>query len=111
MPSDVSESMAGCITIVRMDAAGADPRTLQDLIARTAPAYQSVEGLLRKYFVLGTMQGGGVYEWRNEADARQWFNETWAEQMRNRYGTVPTVEYFAVLASVDNIDGQIHQST
>jgi len=91
--------------------ANSDAQALRDLIARTAGPYQGVDGLLRKYFVSGAAGGGGVYEWRSEHDARRWFNDDWTRRMLQLYGAVPGVEYFAVLACVDNVDGTIRGIT
>jgi hypothetical protein len=43
--------------------------------SKAAPAYQQVAGLLRKQFILSD-QGtfGGVYLWKDQASADNWFN-------------------------------------
>jgi heme-degrading monooxygenase HmoA len=58
--------------------------------------YRLVPGLLRKHFTLNTADNtfGGVYLWRDEAAARQWFNEAWHARVRATYGAEGRVEWF-----------------
>jgi heme-degrading monooxygenase HmoA len=61
----------------------------------SAPAYQKVPGLLRKYFII-TDDGkfGGVYLWDTQASAEKWFNAAWREQARTTYGAEANIEWF-----------------
>jgi hypothetical protein len=59
------------------------------------PTYRAVPGLLRKYFII-TEDGrfGGIYLWKDQAAAEQWFNAAWKERVRATYGTDATLEWF-----------------
>ena len=39
------------------------------LFKGSAPKYQNLPGLVRKYYLYGEGQGGGVYLWKSRADA------------------------------------------
>lgn len=77
------------------------------LIAATAPRYQSIPGLRRKYFLSADGEGGGAYEWVDRAAAENWFDASWHDQMHKRYGVRPTIEWFDAPCLVDNIAGAI----
>lgn len=59
------------------------------------PTYQSVPGLLRKYFITsdkGTF--GGVYLWKDEASANAWFSQAWKDRVAKTYGQAAKIEWF-----------------
>ena len=59
------------------------------------PTYRAVPGLLRKHFII-TDDGrfGGIYLWKDQAAAEQWFNAGWQQRVRQTYGTDATLEWF-----------------
>ena len=59
------------------------------------PTYRAVPGLLRKHFII-TDDGrfGGIYLWKDQAAAEQWFNAGWKQRVRQTYGTDATLEWF-----------------
>ncbi|MFM7507085.1 MAG: YdhR family protein [Rubrivivax sp.] len=63
--------------------------------AASAPAFQKVPGLLRKYFVW-TAEGrfGGIYIWKDEASANAWFTPAWRERVLKEYGQPASLEWF-----------------
>ena len=75
----------------------------------TAPKYQSVEGLIRKYYVLSEDGAtvGGVYLWHSRSEAEELYTEEWRTFVRGKYGTEPVVTYMACPVVVDNLAHQI----
>jgi heme-degrading monooxygenase HmoA len=69
----------------------------------SAPAYQSIPGLLRKYFLRAEdgSEGGGVYLWTNRAAAEAWYTDAWRERLTQKFGAAPAIEYFDSPVTVD----------
>jgi hypothetical protein len=70
----------------------------------TAPRYQGLAGLIRKYYVLSEDGGtaGGVYLWRSRADAQAFYTPQWKDFVRDKYGTAPQLSYLECPVVVDN---------
>ena len=79
------------------------------VFADTAPKYREVEGLIRKYYLLSEdgATAGGVYLWNSREAAEQLYTEDWKAFIRHKYGTEPSVTFFASPVIVDNLVGQI----
>ena len=81
----------------------------KDLYLGTAPKYQTVEGLIRKYYLLsedgGT--GGGVYLWKSKAHAEKLFTPEWRQFIKERYGAEPVISFFESPVLVDNLTREI----
>lgn len=61
------------------------------------PTYRPVPGLLRKHYVLtDDARFGGIYLWKDDASARQWFSDAWKGRVRATYGSDATIEWFDV---------------
>lgn len=73
----------------------------------TAPQYRNIPGLVRKWFLSAEGVGGGLYEWHSRAAAEAWFDASWLERMRSRYGVEPALEWFDAPCLVDNERGAI----
>jgi hypothetical protein len=75
----------------------------------TAPKYQGVAGLVRKYYLLS--QDGstvsGIYLWNSRAEADAMFTESWRAFVREKYGTDPLVTYLDCPVVVDNVTHEI----
>jgi hypothetical protein len=81
----------------------------QNMFLNTAPRYQGVAGLFRKYYYL-SQDGktlGGVYLWNSRAEAEAMFNDGWRAFMRDKYDTDPSVDYFDCPVVVDNLMREI----
>src|SRR3954470_8221715 len=87
--------------ITRADARG--------IFLSTAPKYQGVTGLIRKYYVLSQDGGsvGGIYLWESRAEAEALYTETWKAFVREKYGTEPSLTYFYSPVVVDNVTHEI----
>jgi len=79
------------------------------LFAKTAPLYQGVDGLIRKYYLFDpeTKVGGGAYLWESRAQAEATYGDEWRERIRSHYGVEPTVTYFSTPVVVDNTTGDV----
>ena len=75
----------------------------------TAPKYQGIPGLARKYYVLSSdgRSVGGIYLWNSRADAESMYSESWKAFVREKYGTEPSLEYLECPVVVDNLTGEI----
>jgi hypothetical protein len=66
------------------------------------PQYQAIPGLARKYYTLSEDgKFGGIYLWRNRADAQAWFSDAWRAKSTATYGVAPEVRYFDVPIVID----------
>ena len=81
----------------------------QKIFLSTAPKYQGVAGLLRKYYVLSQDGGtvGGIYLWNSKAEAEALYTESWRAFVREKYGTEPSVTYMDCPVVVDNVSHEI----
>ncbi len=81
----------------------------RELFSNTAPKYREVQGLIRKYYILSEDGGigGGVYLWKSRADAERLYTDEWKKFIVEKYGTEPSVQYFASPVIVDNLSGEI----
>jgi len=79
------------------------------VFAETAPKYREVKGLIRKYYLLSEdgATAGGVYLWESRADADRLYTEDWKAFILDKYGTEPSVTFFASPVIVDNLVSQI----
>jgi len=75
----------------------------------TAPKYQGVAGLVRKYYVLSQdgNTAGGIYLWNSRAEADAMYTESWRVFVREKYGADPSVTYFDSPVVVDNLTHEI----
>jgi hypothetical protein len=75
----------------------------------TAPKYQGVAGLVRKYYVLSEDGNtvNGIYLWNSRAAADATFTESWRAFVREKYGTNPSVTYLYCPVVVDNLTHEI----
>ncbi|MGB9364514.1 MAG: monooxygenase [Xanthobacteraceae bacterium] len=73
-----------------------------ELFKGSAPKYQNLPGLIRKYYLYGEGQGGGVYLWKSRADAEKVYTAEWRAMIANRYGAEPEITFFESPVIVDN---------
>ena len=75
----------------------------------TAPKYQAVAGLIRKYYVLAQdgKTAGGIYLWKSQAEAQALYTESWKAFVREKYGCDPAVVYMDSPVVVDNLSDEI----
>jgi hypothetical protein len=75
----------------------------------TAPKYQGVAGLFRKYYFLSQDRKtvGGIYLWNSRAEAETMYTESWRIFVRDKYDADPSVTYFDSPVVVDNLSHEI----
>ncbi len=75
----------------------------------TAPKYQSMPGLIRKYYFISDdgAKAGGIYLWESKAHADQVYTDDWKTFVRGKYGTDPSLTYLNCPVVVDNTTQQI----
>jgi len=86
------------------------PLTLAAASARfesSAPKYQGVPGLIRKYYIRSEdgRTAGGIYLWESRAAAERAFDGEWRSRVTQLYGAEPTVAWFDTPVVVDNATG------
>ena len=69
----------------------------------SAPAYQGLPGLQRKYYLRTEdgSEGGGVYLWETRAAAEAVYDAAWRARLTERFGAEPQVEYLECPVVVD----------
>ena len=73
----------------------------------TAPIYQGLPGLVRKYY-LRSEDGrhvGGIYLWETRAAAECVYNVEWKARVKQLYGAEPEISWFDTPVIVDNQAG------
>ena len=75
------------------------------LYEATAPKYQTIPGLIRKYFMGNGERAGGWYEWETKAHADAYYTPEWEAFITENYGTDLTLEFFDCPCVVDNRAG------
>ena len=83
------------------------PITLAEATRRfegSAPKYQNLPGLVRKYYVLAEdgLRAGGVYLWESRQAAEAVYSGEWRERVTKLYGTAPSITWFETPVIVDN---------
>lgn len=75
----------------------------------TAPKYQGMPGLVRKYYFLSEdgAKAGGIYLWKSRAHAEQIYTEEWRAFVSGKYGTEPSLTYLECPVVVDNATHEI----
>ena len=75
----------------------------------TAPKYQGVAGLVRKYYVPSQdgNTAGGIYLWNSRTEADAMYTESWRAFVRDNYGADPSVTYLESPVVVDNLTHEI----
>jgi len=95
--------------IVRFKAPeGATLEKAAELFRQSAPKYQGLPGLVRKYYLFGEDgNAGGVYLWESREAAERVYNDEWRAMIAERYGAEPEVLYYESPVIVDNSTGRI----
>jgi hypothetical protein len=85
------------------------PSQARDTFLSTAPKYQGMPGLIRKYYYLSPEgdKAGGIYLWQSREDADRVYTEAWKDFVRGKYGTEPGLTYLECPVVVDNLSGEI----
>lgn len=81
-----------------------DAKKAAELFRASAPKYEGLDGLVRKYYLFdpATHTGGGVYLWHSRAEAEAVYTPQWKAYIAERYGAAPEIRYFETPVIVDN---------
>jgi hypothetical protein len=89
--------------------ANVDAAKATELFQASAPKYQGLAGLVRKYYLFDpeSRTGGGCYLWESREAAERVYNAEWRKMITERYGNAPEIVYFETPVVVDNSLGKI----
>ena len=75
----------------------------------TAPKYQTMSGLIRKYYFLSEdgAKAGGIYLWQSRAHAEQVYTSEWKAFVRGKYASEPSLTFLECPLVVDNLTQEI----
>jgi len=81
-----------------VDSAGA-----ADLFRASAPKYEGLVGLVRKYYLFDAEShvGGGCYLWESREAAERFYDADWRKTITERY-SAPELNFFETQVIVDN---------
>lgn len=85
-----------------------DAAKAAELFEASAPKYQGLAGLIRKYYLFDaeSRTGGGCYLWESREAADRVYNSEWRNMIAERYGAPPEISYFETPVVVDNTSGK-----
>lgn len=85
------------------------PQEARQRFASTAPQYQTVPGLIRKYYLLAEdgVTAGGFYTWASRADAERLYTDEWRNFVKSKYGCEPSVTFFETPVMIDNVQQEV----
>jgi len=88
--------------------ASIDAAKAEELFKGSAPKYQQLAGLVRKYYLFDAEShtGGGCYLWESREAAERVYNAEWRKMITDRYGSAPEISYFETPVIVDNAQGK-----
>jgi hypothetical protein len=79
------------------------PEEVRALFKASAPKYQNLPGLVRKYYLFDAKgTGGGVYLWESREAAERVYTKEWRKMIADHYGAEPEISYFDTPVIVDN---------
>jgi hypothetical protein len=81
---------------------GISPEDVKMAYGQSAPLFQGMPGLVRKYYLHGADRTGGVYLWESREAAERMYSDAWRQQIADRFGAPPEIEYFDTSLVIDN---------
>jgi len=86
-----------------------DRQKASETFEEIAPLYQSMDGLIQKYFCFSDEgKGAGIYLWQTREAAEKVYNGgTWRNRIIELYGVEPEIQFYDMLLTVDNEAGEI----
>jgi len=83
--------------------------TAREIFLSTAPKYQGMPGLIRKYYFLAPdgIKAGGIYLWQSRKDANNLYTDEWKAFVRSKYSSDPILTYLDTPVVVDNVSNEI----
>ena len=73
------------------------------MFEKSARNYETVPGLIRKYYLFSEDRvGGGVYLWESRDAAERMYSAAWRTMVAEKFGTPPEIAYYETPVIVDN---------
>jgi heme-degrading monooxygenase HmoA len=97
------------VAIVNVPSPGYAPRALIISTMRdSVPTYENVPGLGYKVFTLSQQahRFGGIYTWKDQVSAEQWFTPDWFARVKRDRGVDATLRYFDAPVTINNEAGE-----
>jgi hypothetical protein len=81
-----------------------DAAKAAELFRASAPKYQGLAGLVRKYYLYDAKShtGGGCYLWESREAAERFYTSAWRKMITEAYGSAPQLSFFETAVVVDN---------
>lgn len=86
---------------------GMDRAAILEDAKHTIPRWRANKDLLRKHYMLGDGEGGGLYIWPSRAAAEKAHDAEWHAAVEKRTGSKPVIRYFDLLMLLDNENGTV----
>jgi hypothetical protein len=88
--------------------AGIDAAKTAELFRGSAAKYESLAGLVRKYYLYDSEShiGGGCYLWESREAAERFYTAEWRKLITESYGSPPELSFFETPVIVDNTAGK-----
>jgi hypothetical protein len=88
--------------------ANIDAAKAAELFRGSAPKYDGLKGLVRKYYLFDaeSRTGGGCYLWESREAAERVYNAEWRKMIADRYGAAPEISFYETPVIVDNSQGK-----
>jgi hypothetical protein len=83
--------------------AGISREQLEAGFKQSVPLYESIPGLVRKYYIVDGSSFGGVYLWKDRASAEAWYSEAWRAKAKATYGVEPQLVWFDTPLQIEKL--------
>lgn len=81
------------------------------MFEQSVSRYQTVPGLIRKYYYLDEDgSGGGVYLFENKDQAQALFGDAFRKNILERFGAEPQVTWLDTVLVIDNRTGTVEKA-
>src|SRR5579871_3606972 len=92
--------------------ANVDAARAAELFKGSAPKYEGLKGLVRKYYLFDaeSRTGGGCYLWESREAAERVYTPEWRKMIADRYGAPPEISFFETPVIVDNSLGKTSEA-
>ncbi len=101
------ESAAVAVVVRIATPAGLTRERVVALMAQTVPEFQTLPGLVRKYYTISDdNEFGGIYLFRDRASAEKHFSPSWFAGVKKTYGVDANVLYFTAPIQIEGKNAQ-----
>jgi heme-degrading monooxygenase HmoA len=103
-----SEAATSAVVIVRVAKPWYAPKAaVVSKMRDTIDQYSNIPGLAFKAFSFERQSGdyGGIYLWKDQSSAQNWFNREWFDRVKRERGSEAFVRTFSAPLAIDNTPG------